>query len=1212
MTVPIASSPMGAGDNPIPAIVPGEDLQAENATSTGFNEATQQPAATLVRSVVYNQITSFPSGGFASFNFTMKVSGNGSRIIFSTAEKKIFTLNADGTNLRQVFDYATFRTGCPCVVPYIDITADGSRVIWTDRTDEIFVADFDGGNQRRVATAIPRPGLTPVPPSIPLAPRITAGGQQILFVHNDFRPGVITLDVAGVWRVNADGSGLTQLFSYRRMATEALGRNPAEYNPNIAFSRGFDISDDGRRVVLGTADAQLQLHTVSFDGVSLRELMTLAPGNDRGLALSGDGRRVALTQEIRNSSSGNIERVALISLNFDGTSQIDLLSDMGRGLAPLQLSYDGSRLIGQSDLLRFITLWNTDGSGRTVLASFDCFDARSANPFQAGFPSLTADGRRFALTMGNLQRTASQIWMADIDPPAPGNVPIFSDVRLSPNYVLADGSTTATVSASFTGSSGGVRRVCFDTLRDGAVQEQGLRGTELLDDGSNGDSIAGDGVFTNSGVRRGLATQGPLTIRVNAFAELAITSVEALPFFVLPQAPSGSPPMITAIDPPAGPAGAQVTILGANFDPIPVNNIILFSARQAVVLSGSGTALRVIVPIDLPDGSVLVTVYSGGRSSNSVGFTIGTLRPNIQVSTPSVEFGSLRVGLARDQSLRITNLGTAPLVISSITSDHSQFVLVSTPLPLTIAPGAQHVLIIRFVPTQAGLMSGILSINSNDPLRPGLQVNLRGIGLAVNNTPRVNRVEVSRATLSHGRLDDLRPLGLYTPSHPTGISIAGFSSVSPSLPPGLVQVIAAQLVPQRITFDSDGDGLPDPGNPIVTASAGLPSCFTLVVAEGITDSDGDPVRVQWDYPGPRFGGGNYYATVDLPDAGIFAGMELTTFSQLRAYDVNSILWEAPDVGPIIVDELLDGGKVALTVLAADKPPVPLAPRMSYRSALVDYAETIRAEIVEICKKQITDTTFSICVEAQISGNFEPTMMTWFRWAVESSSATLVMDVPADNRFLFAVPVEEVSSFMKITVVASSSGLLAIGNPNPFLNPVSPAVGLSTFESAGCTISDTAIVVVEETMCAQQCSAGPEICGDGVDNDGDNLIDEDCGTVRIYLEDSGSARDDVFRLFVDGADTGLTPEGKGREYALDSLTPGDHTVVVEVVKAPDAVGTYTMRLLGGLSFVSRDAIPFLGRVGCDILFLDTIRPDNMGPDDCGAPAEGTRITYVIRR
>src|SRR5262249_50490106 len=48
--------------------------------------------------------------------------------------------------------------------------------------------------------------------------------------------------------------------------------------------------------------------------------------------------------------------------------------------------------------------------------------------------------------------------------------------------------------------------------------------------------------------------------------------------------------------------------------------------------------------------------------------------------------------------------------------------------PLTIAPGGEEAITLRFAPTASGAQNGMLTIASNDPARPSLNVTLSGVG----------------------------------------------------------------------------------------------------------------------------------------------------------------------------------------------------------------------------------------------------------------------------------------------------------------------------------------------------------------------------------------------------------------------------------------------------------------------------------------------------
>ncbi|MBD3336256.1 MAG: hypothetical protein GF355_12135 [Candidatus Eisenbacteria bacterium] len=115
----------------------------------------------------------------------------------------------------------------------------------------------------------------------------------------------------------------------------------------------------------------------------------------------------------------------------------------------------------------------------------------------------------------------------------------------------------------------------------------------------------------------------------------------------------------------------------------------------------------------------------------------------------------------------------------------------------------------------------------------------------------------------------------------------------------------------------------------------------------------------------------------------------------------------------------------------------------------------------------------------------------------------------------------------------------------------------------------------------------EICGDGVDNDGDNQIDEcDAGCCEgravVIVSDCGTAADDVFLVQLDTGASGVTPVGASTTFS-DDLSPGVHTVTLTVLSAPDDAGTYCLQVIV-------DGVTLL--------------------DTSGSPAEGTVVTETF--
>ena len=145
-----------------------------------------------------------------------------------------------------------------------------------------------------------------------------------------------------------------------------------------------------------------------------------------------------------------------------------------------------------------------------------------------------------------------------------------------------------------------------------------------------------------------------------------------------------------------------------------------FQPTNAAVESGTLT----IRSNDAATPQATVTLAGRGTAGGG-GPSTGT--PAMTITPASLAFGDTGVGVNKDLNLTIRNTGTGALVISSIAASQPSFSMVGSST-LTILAGAEQVIAIRFAPTAAGLVTGVLTINSNDPARPAFTVPVTGTG----------------------------------------------------------------------------------------------------------------------------------------------------------------------------------------------------------------------------------------------------------------------------------------------------------------------------------------------------------------------------------------------------------------------------------------------------------------------------------------------------
>ena len=113
--------------------------------------------------------------------------------------------------------------------------------------------------------------------------------------------------------------------------------------------------------------------------------------------------------------------------------------------------------------------------------------------------------------------------------------------------------------------------------------------------------------------------------------------------------------------------------------------------------------------------------------------------PNITVSdsvTPdndhTIPFGSVTDGSSSDETVTVTNAGTADLDIGTVTSPAAPFTLmINNCSGQTLAPGGTCTVTVRFSPSAETTYTGSFGIPSNDPDTATVTVSVSGTGTAV-------------------------------------------------------------------------------------------------------------------------------------------------------------------------------------------------------------------------------------------------------------------------------------------------------------------------------------------------------------------------------------------------------------------------------------------------------------------------------------------------
>ncbi|UCE20328.1 MAG: choice-of-anchor D domain-containing protein [Gemmatimonadota bacterium] len=179
--------------------------------------------------------------------------------------------------------------------------------------------------------------------------------------------------------------------------------------------------------------------------------------------------------------------------------------------------------------------------------------------------------------------------------------------------------------------------------------------------------------------------------------------------------------------------------------------------------------------------------------------------PKVEVSARSYDFGNVLVGSSSAWNVTLSNVGTADLVIESVVSSHSNFLVADAQFPRTIPPGGSIIQTVLFTPSSLGLIAGNLTVNTNDPDESVLLIALNGIGVKPDIYVSADSHDFGDVHLGSSGYWDLGIQNLGTaPLTVTGLfsSASSFTVSAPSFPqtvdPGEILSVTVVFTPASL------------------------------------------------------------------------------------------------------------------------------------------------------------------------------------------------------------------------------------------------------------------------------------------------------------------------------------------------------------------------------------------------------------------------------
>jgi hypothetical protein len=204
---------------------------------------------------------------------------------------------------------------------------------------------------------------------------------------------------------------------------------------------------------------------------------------------------------------------------------------------------------------------------------------------------------------------------------------------------------------------------------------------------------------------------------------------------------------------------------------ISTTNNYFYTTPTSATITPGGTMKFYVKFSPVSDGvknGVIYFNHNGANGKDSITVVGIGVSPKFTVNPASLNFGNVKNGTSKLDSLTVTNTGTYNLIVNNIASSNSLFTVM--PSSAVITPGSSKVVYVTFSPISDGVKTGFIYFYHNaSAVRT--QVAVTGIGVSAKFTANPTSLNFGNVIVGQSKMDSITVTN-------TGLAILNISNIT--------------------------------------------------------------------------------------------------------------------------------------------------------------------------------------------------------------------------------------------------------------------------------------------------------------------------------------------------------------------------------------------------------------------------------------------------